>query len=131
MATKTQHTHPVQHGSLRAYVIGLVSSLVITLVAFTFVYIHVQSGHQTFAHHFLIPLVGALAVVQMFVQLFFFLHLGTEGKPRWNVKVFLFMVVVVLIVTVGSIWIMDNLNYNMMPKSPKQINQYMNSQDSL
>ncbi len=124
-------THPVEHGTLTAYITGFVGSLVITLTAFGFVWAHVQNNHNTFSHHFLIPFIAALAVLQLFTQLFFFLHLGTERKPRWNVKVFLFMIMVVLILVVGSVWIMDSLNYNMMPKSPQQVNQYMNSQDNL
>lgn len=58
-------------------------------------------------------MLGILAFGQFVVQLVYFLHLGTEQKPRWKLLVFWFMIVVVLIVVVGSLWIMYNLNYNM------------------
>lgn len=53
------------------------------------------------------------AISQLLVQLIFFLHLGRESKPRWNILVFLFAALVVLIVVVGSLWIMNNLDYHM------------------
>lgn len=124
-------THPVQHGTLSAYITGFVASLGLTIVAYSLVEEHVRTGHKVFAHELLIPIILSLAIVQLFIQLFFFLHLGKEGKPRWNVMAFLLMAGVVIIVVWGSIWIMYNLNYNMMPRSTKEINKYLNSQDSL
>lgn len=56
-----------------------------------------------------------LAVAQLLVQLVFFLHMGKESKPRWNAIVFSFMLLVVGIIVIGSIWVMNNLHYNMMP----------------
>src|SRR3546814_1615888 len=41
--------------------------------------------------------------------------MGKGSDSRWNLIMFLFMVLVVFIVVVGSLWIMANLNYNMMP----------------
>jgi heme/copper-type cytochrome/quinol oxidase subunit 4 len=46
------------------------------------------------------------------VQLFFFLHIGRESKPRLNAAAFLFATLVVTILVAGSLWIMDNLNYH-------------------
>jgi cytochrome o ubiquinol oxidase operon protein cyoD len=63
----------------------------------------------------LVAVIVGLAIIQLFVQLFFFLHLGEESKPRWNLMVLLFAAMVVIIVVFGSLWIMNNLNYNMMP----------------
>ena len=63
------------------------------------------------------PTIGLLvgfAVVQLVAQVFYFLHLGKESRPRWNLSAFLLMVMVVAFIVVGSIWIMHNLNYNMM-----------------
>ena len=126
--------HPTRHdaaqGSLRAYITGFISSVVLTLTAFTFVYIHTSSDHETFSHHFLIPLVIVLAVIQFAVQLRFFLHVSRESSQRWNLAALVLALIVVLIVVVGSLWIMSNLNYRMM-RSPELINQYLNSQGDL
>jgi cytochrome o ubiquinol oxidase subunit IV len=115
-------------GTLQTYVVGFVLSLILTLVAYLFVEIHVSSYYETFSHTLLVPLIIGLALVQFIVQLVFFLHLGTESKPRWKLLVFGFMVVVVGILVLGSLWIMSNLNYHM---TTQQINSYMNSQDGL
>lgn len=101
--------------------IGFGASLILTLVAFWLVMQHVQNS-AAFPLEVVVPRVIGLAVIQLVVQLYFFLHLGNETKPRWNLIVFLFMILVLVIVVLGSIWIMDNLNYNMMPED---INEYM------
>jgi cytochrome o ubiquinol oxidase operon protein cyoD len=60
---------------------------------------------------------AGLAVGQLLVQLGLFLHMGSEPKPRWNLMATLFSLMVVIIVVGGSLWIMNNLNYNMMSPS--------------
>lgn len=104
---------------LRQYIVGLSLSIVLTLAAYGLV---VQGNLPVRA---IIGVIVGLAVVQLFVQLFFFLHMGTEKKPRWNMMAFAFMALIVVIVAFGSIWIMHNLDYNMMPDN---MNQYMREQ---
>lgn len=53
------------------------------------------------------------AVAQFVVQVLFFLHLHEESKPRWQTHAFMFTVLSLLIIVVGSLWIMANMNYNM------------------
>lgn len=60
----------------------------------------------------------SLALAQTWVQLRFFLHFGDETKPKWNLLSFLFMVGVVFIIVLGTLWIMYNLNERMMPEMP-------------
>jgi len=101
-----------------SYVIGFIMAVALTLIAYCIVVNHLLSG-MTLA----VVLMG-LAAVQLLVQLVFFLHLGRDKKSRWNVASFYFMAMVLLIVVVGSLWIMNNLNYNMM-MTPEQMNEYM------
>ena len=61
------------------------------------------------------PLLFVLAVVQATLQLIFFMHLGIEEKPRWNLITFCLLVLMIIIIVVGSIWIMYHLDYNVMP----------------
>ena len=56
-----------------------------------------------------------LAFFQSIIQMIFFLQLGLESKPRWNLITFLGTLFVILIIVIGSIWIMQNLKYNLMP----------------
>lgn len=115
-------THKPGHATLTSYVNGFMLSIVLTVAAYLLVVQH------TLSNHVLIFSVGALALVQFLVQIFFFLHLGRETRPRWKLLVFGGMLIVVLILVIGSIWIMSNLNYHM---TNRQINQYMNRQDGL
>jgi cytochrome o ubiquinol oxidase operon protein cyoD len=77
-----------------------------------------------------ITIIVILAILQMLIQLFLFLHLGSEGKPHWNSLLFLFMLIVVGIIVGGSLWIMKDLNSRTMP-SGEEMNRYMLKQEAL
>jgi cytochrome o ubiquinol oxidase operon protein cyoD len=111
------------------YSIGFVLSIALTLLAFMFVGEHVSSHHAAFSHEALRAIIMIFAVVQFVVQLAFFLHLGQEERPRWNLIVFLFMMLVLVIIVAGSLWIMDNLNYHMM--TPTETKAYMKDHEGL
>lgn len=100
------------------YIIGFVLSLVLTLLAYGIV----VGGTSA---PWLLPALGVLAIVQMLVQLTFFLHLGEEARPRWKIISFLFMASALSIIVAGSIWIMSNLNYNMMYMTADEKESYM------
>ena len=101
-------------GSLAGYLAGFGLSLLLTLLAFYLVS-HRGAKPSVLTHRFLIITIVVLAIVQLFVQLLFFLHLDRESKPRWNLLVASFAAIVVLILVIGSLWIMNNLNYHMEP----------------
>lgn len=109
--------------SVKSYATGFVFSVALTLLAYQAVVNHWLSGPA------LIGTVMGLAVLQLIVQLVFFLHLGSESKPRWNLVMFLFMLLVLVIIVGGSLWIMANLNYNMM-MTPEQMDEYMLKQSN-
>jgi cytochrome o ubiquinol oxidase operon protein cyoD len=106
------------------YVIGFASSIILTIVAFASVMYHL------FSMQIVIAVIVGLAVVQLFVQLFFFLHIGEEYRPRWRLMFLGFAALVVFIVVAGSLWIMANLNYNMMPGN-MDIDTYMRNNEGL
>lgn len=93
------------HGSYKAYAIGFISSLILTTLSFGLVMTKTSTP----------LLLVALALLQAVFQLIFFLHLGQEAKPRSETLIFIFMVVILLIVALGSLWIMYDLNERMMP----------------
>ena len=103
-----KETQKEWHGTLKAYVIGFISSLFLTAVSFLIVMTRLFSGKTL-----LFTIVG-LALIQAVFQLLFFLHLGQEAKPRWETSIFYFMVMVLFIVAGGSLWIMYNLNDRVM-----------------
>lgn len=112
-------------GSLKSYITGFVLSLALTFVAF-FIVLDPEFFHMGYGA--VVPTIIILAIAQLFVQLIFFMHLATENGPRWKLAVLISTVGIVLIIVVGSIWIMNHLNYNMMA-SPSQMNSYIQSQD--
>jgi len=96
------------HGSYKGYFIGFILSVVLTAFAFALVYtLRIQGYALRFT------LLG-LAIAQAIVQLIYFLHLGKEEKPRWETVIFLFMVMVLLIIALGTLWIMYDLNERVM-----------------
>lgn len=105
--------HP-RANQLAQYIIGFVLSLSLTACAY------VAVTQKLFDGRGLIALIIGLAVLQVLVQLFFFLHLGHETKPRWKMVVLLFMLIVLGIVVIGSLWIMQNLDYNMHPQEASE-----------
>jgi cytochrome o ubiquinol oxidase operon protein cyoD len=56
-----------------------------------------------------------LAIAQMGVHLVFFLHITTGPDNTNNVLALAFGILIVFLVIGGSLWIMSNLNHNMMP----------------
>jgi cytochrome o ubiquinol oxidase subunit IV len=96
------------HGSLRSYVIGFTSSFLLTITSFLLVATRALSGNT------LIHTIIVLALVQAVFQMRFFLHLGEEPKPRWETLVFGFMLTLLLIIVIGTLWIMNDLNERVM-----------------
>jgi cytochrome o ubiquinol oxidase subunit IV len=96
------------HGTLKSYAIGFVASILLTATSFYIIMTRLFSGPV------LIIAIIILAIVQAIFQLLFFLHLGQEAKPQWETVVFYFMILVLLIIAIGSLWIMYDLNDRLM-----------------
>ena len=63
-----------------------------------------------------IPLgLAVLAIAQMGIHLVFFLHITTGPDNTNNVLALAFGVLIVAVVLAGSLWIVSDLNANMMP----------------
>jgi cytochrome o ubiquinol oxidase subunit IV len=60
---------------------------------------------------------AVLAIAQMGVHLVFFLHIGTGSDNTNNVIALAFGVLIVTLIVAGSLWIMANLDTNMLPAS--------------
>ena len=59
---------------------------------------------------------GVLAVAQIGVHLVFFLDITTAPDNTNNILALAFGVLIVTLIIGGSLWIMANLNHNMMPQ---------------
>ena len=120
-----------REASIRSYVVGFALSLGLTFLAFFLVWYHQFTYHQIPSHTFLFICLIALSIIQLFVQITFFFHLGKGAKKGWNLTVFALAAIFMLILVLGSIWIMYHLNYNMLQMSPQQVEMYMQNQSSL
>ncbi len=94
--------------SLKSYLTGFVLSIALTLLSYWLVTRQVLSGSKLFIA------ISTLASYQAITQLLLFLHLGQEEKPRWNLIVFIYMVIVLATILFGSLWVMNHLDYRMM-----------------
>jgi cytochrome o ubiquinol oxidase subunit IV len=94
---------------VQTYLIGLSLAIALTAASFWAVRTDVIYGPG-------IPVaLVALAVAQMGVHLVFFLHITTGPNNTNNVLALAFGVLIVCLVVFGSLWIMTNLDHNMMP----------------
>lgn len=108
------------HGTISSYVIGFVLSLVFTLIPYFLVVNQLLNSMTLF-----VTILG-FALLQLVVQVFFFLHLGRGPKPKWNLYFFIGTIGTILIVVAGSIIITNNLHYNM--ASTDQTKRLINSE---
>ncbi|MBC7480767.1 MAG: cytochrome o ubiquinol oxidase subunit IV [Rhizobacter sp.] len=94
---------------VRGYCIGYGLAAALTLVSF---YI----AGTTLVWTPSIPVaLSVLAVAQMGVHIVFFLHMTSGPDNVNNLMALAFGLLIVLLLVLGSIWIMQHLNHNMMP----------------
>lgn len=110
------------NGSIKSYIIGFIVSILLTIAAYYVVVQHIYAGQ------FVIGTILALALAQLAVQLIFFLHLTKESNPHWNLIFFISTFSIVLIVVIGSIWIMNHLNSYMMVPDMQNTQKYLINQ---
>jgi cytochrome o ubiquinol oxidase operon protein cyoD len=99
------------------YLIGLGLATLLTVVSFFI-------AQTSLVWQPSIPVaLSVLAIGQMGVHLVFFLHITSGPDNINNVMALAFGVLIVLLLIIGSLWIMSHLNHNMMP-----MDQIMQSQ---
>ena len=98
------------HGSLRDYVTGFVLAVILTVIPFWLVMGHVISDTRLTAW-----IIMLFAVAQVIVHLVYFLHMNSRAEGGWTMLAMIFTIALVFITFLGSVWVMDHLNENMMP----------------
>lgn len=83
-----------------SHVIGYIISLVLTLVALLMVVNHAAHGGV------LLLVILLLAVIQIFVQLFFFMHITEKHGPAYHVVTLSVGLFFTFAIIAGSLWIM-------------------------
>lgn len=109
--------------TLLKYGLGFIISLLLTFSSYILV-VTLELNGMT-----IMITIGALALIQLVVQLIFFLHLLEEKQPKWRMVSFIAMGLILAIIVIGSIWIMYHLNYNMLMFSPEEKTIYVLEND--
>jgi cytochrome o ubiquinol oxidase operon protein cyoD len=113
---------------IASYTVGLIMALILTSTAFGLAFVHTGALHGVnIMSSVVVPIILVLAFIQLFVQLYFFLHLGLQEEARWNLIMFVITFSSILVVIIASMWIMSHLNYNM---TPAEMRKYLSDQSS-
>jgi cytochrome o ubiquinol oxidase operon protein cyoD len=100
--------HEESGANILSYSVGLGLAILLTIASFV-----VAQTNLLWAPGIAVGLV-VLAFAQIGVHLVFFLHLGTGPDHTNNILALAFGLLIVFLVIAGSVWIISNLNANMM-----------------
>ena len=102
-----EHTSVAQR--VLGYFVGLGLAILFTIISFSI------AGTNLVWQPSIPVAIIVLAIAQMGIHLVFFLHITTGPDNTNNVMALGFGLLIVVLVVGGSLWIMANLNHNMMP----------------
>lgn len=109
MAHSTEIDYGIGKKKLGIYSLGIVLCIILTLIPFYVVMHSVFSVKNNFI------VIYVAAILQLLVQVKCFVRLNTTTQQsKMNFMSFLFTLVILAVVIGGSLWIMWNLDYNMM-----------------
>ena len=94
--------------AIQIYLLGFLLAIGLTVASFW-----IAGSHMVWGPGIPAALL-ALAVAQMGVHLVFFLHITSGPENTNNTLALAFGILIVLVVVVGSVWIMAHLNHNLM-----------------
>lgn len=116
------------HGpSTGSYLVGFILAVLFTLGSF----IPVMYGMmESWAISTKVSYLIGMAIIQIIVQIVFFLHLNSGPDAKWNLASLWFVVVCVFIIVGGTWWAISHLNYNMMGGSGRIIEPEISKEDS-
>nr|CBI80167.1 Cytochrome o ubiquinol oxidase protein cyoD (modular protein) [Bartonella sp. 1-1C] len=97
--------------SIGSYLVGFILAVLFTLGSFIPVMYGLLDSWAISTK--VIYLIG-MALIQIIVQIVFFLHLNSGPDARWNLTALLFTAMCAFIIIGGTWWAISHLNYNMM-----------------
>jgi cytochrome o ubiquinol oxidase operon protein cyoD len=109
--------------SFNKYLTGFVIALLLSVASYLVVAWHLISSGGA-----VMLVIFGLAVVQFGVQLVCFLHIGFNKRSQSKSGALLFTLMMMLVIVIGSLWIMKNLDYRM-GMSANSMNEYMREQN--
>jgi len=111
--SESEYENAIDYGvgkkQLNTYIFGVALCVLLTLIPFAIVM------HRALPLNWMVSVIYGFALLQFLVQTLFFVRLNTQTEQsRLNLMLFVFFIVILLVIVLGSLWIMSNLNYNMM-----------------
>lgn len=103
------HGEEGPHSTFSGYLIGFVLSVILTAIPFAVVMGGFLERTPT------VILITVCAVAQILVHMVFFLHLNAKIEAGWTLLSTIFTIVFLCITIAGTLWVMYNMNVNMMP----------------
>ena len=100
----------IPHGTYRSYMIGFILSVILTAIPFILV---MSGGLESRALTAIIVLL--FAIVQIVVHMIYFLHMDFRVEGGWSMTSLVFTLIVLIICVAGTMWVMHNMDSNMMP----------------
>jgi len=97
------------NGRWPTYTIGYVLAGLLTAASFAMATSHLLTPAS------LVAALVVLAIGQMVVHLIFFLHITTAPAQKTNILAVVLTLLIITLVVIGSLWIMAQLNHNMIP----------------
>lgn len=105
------------------YLIGFGCSIALSIVSF-FVVLSGGLGSMMITMAFILFLAG----VQVYIQAKYFLHVSFSAAAFSRSSMLIYTILMMLIVVLGSVWIMKNLDYRM-GMSSESMTEYMKAQN--
>lgn len=100
----------IPHVNAKDYLTGFVLSVILTAIPFWLVMAKVLPTPTI-----TVLVILAFAMVQVVVHMVYFLHMDAKSENGWNLLALIFTAVLLVIVLIGTLWVMHNMNVNMMP----------------
>ncbi|EJF79354.1 cytochrome o ubiquinol oxidase subunit IV [Candidatus Bartonella washoeensis Sb944nv] len=121
-------THNKTHSpSTGSYLVGFILAVFFTLASF----IPVMYGMMdSWAISTKVAYLIGMAIIQIIVQIVFFLHLNSGPDAKWNLSALWFAVICVVVIIGGTWWAISHLNYNMMGGSGRVIEPDVSGRES-
>ena len=114
MKNVSSTSHADAHGSMKSYLAGFGLSILLTAASFGVVMADVVP------HQSRLAAIVLLCLLQLLVQLVYFLHMGSAPSRRVNTGVFACTLFLIVVLVGGSLWVMHNADVNMMPTDMSQ-----------
>lgn len=105
----SDHSHDAP-ASYWSYLIGFVLAVILTVIPFWIVMAEVNISLA-----WALFIIFTLGILQIMVHIYYFMHVTLGAEDGWQVMSLIFTGIILIIILAGSIWVLLNLQENMMP----------------